>query len=450
MIDTTPNRTPSRNKFAVRILTILMIVFLADVFIPKQANAQLPCRRCSGPTCCQSCASDCVRISQNDANITQRYVTDQFTFQRQWLVTEVFNNHLLPALMLFTEQMTAMAMQQVTGIGMLLDAKHQLETQRLFQTMMAEAHKSYQPSEGMCTFGTISRSLAASDRNNDLSAAVFSNRMVQRELLSGDASSASGRISDSLSRIRQFQRVYCNQSDNSNGLAQFCPSGSEDRARTNNDINFTAVFDKPLTLELDFAAQGAPTADEEDVMALASNLYAHALPPKIPVAFLVDEEGAQKDSGLYHYMNIRALSAKRSVARNSFAAIAAMKSQGGAEVQPYLEAIMQEFGLSDAEIPQYLGDRPSYHAQMEVLTRKLYQNPTFYTELYDKPTNVERKAVSMQAIELMQRRDIYRSMLRSEAILSVMLETALSDAQDKVFNEIGSMDESEQLIELPN
>ena len=118
------------------------------------------------------------------------------------------------------------------------------------------------------------------------------------------------------------------------------------------------------------------------------------------------------------------------------------------EAQPYLYAIMQEFGLSDAEIPQYLGEHPSYHAQMEVLTRKLYQNPTFYTELYDKPTNVERKAVSMQAIELMQRRDIYRSMLRSEAILSVMLETALSDTQDRVFNEIGSMDANEKLIPL--
>ena len=38
-----------------------------------------------------------------------------------------------------------------------------------------------------------------------------------------------------------------------------------------------------------------------------------------------------------------------------------------------------------------------------------------------------------RAIELMQRRDMYRSVLRSEATLSVMLETALMEQQEKLF-----------------
>jgi hypothetical protein len=86
---------------------------------------------------------------------------------------------------------------------------------------------------------------------------------------------------------------------------------------------------------------------------------------------------------------------------------------------------------------------------MEILTKKLYQNPSFYTELYDKPANVDRKLVSMQAIDLMQRRDIYRSVLRSEAILAVMLETALSEQQDKVSNEINRMTAEGELVTLP-
>jgi hypothetical protein len=112
-------------------------------------------------------------------------------------------------------------------------------------------------------------------------------------------------------------------------------------------------------------------------------------------------------------------------------------------------AIMKEMGLEEEEIKKYLGDRPSYYAQMEILTKKLYQNPTFYTELYDKPANVERKNVSLQAIELMQKRDIYRSILRSEAILSVMLETALGEHQEKVVNEINRLSEDDELVELP-
>src|SRR5690606_22562062 len=119
------------------------------------------------------------------------------------------------------------------------------------------------------------------------------------------------------------------------------------------------------------------------------------------------------------------------------------------EVQPYLYALVKEMGITDEnELKKYLGERPSYYAQMEVLTKKLYQNPNFYTELYDKPANVERKNVSMKALELMQKRDIYRSILRSEAILSVMLETALADEQSRVDNEINALPEDGKLINL--
>jgi hypothetical protein len=75
---------------------------------------------------------------------------------------------------------------------------------------------------------------------------------------------------------------------------------------------------------------------------------------------------------------------------------------------------------------------PSYYAQMEVLTKKIYQNPDFYTNLYDKPANVERKEVAMQAIGLMQKFDLFKSYLRTEASLSVLLETSIQDLQDKV------------------
>ena len=78
---------------------------------------------------------------------------------------------------------------------------------------------------------------------------------------------------------------------------------------------------------------------------------------------------------------------------------------------------------------------------MEVLTKKLYQNPSFYTELYDKPANVERKRVALQAIDLMQKRDIYQSLLRSESILSLMLETDVMAEQDSIINKESNIDD---------
>lgn len=419
---------------------------------------------CMAPPCVRQtndCSSRCVQTSLLQRDITTRFISNEFTFHRNWIVEVFFEQHILPALQLFAEQISAAAMGQVVSVGMFLDAKHQLETQRMFQEMTARAHKDYHPSEGMCTFGTNVRSLAASDRNVDLTAMGISTRVLQRELLSGSAIAGGGQTSDYLSRIAQFRNVYCDAADNGMGLALMCPGGAPTIGRRNRDINYTAALETPLTLELDLTAEGDPdhehnrdgmqtvSPDEEDIFALSANLYAHNVAPTIPQSFLSNEDGVANAQGVNHYMNIRAIAAKRSVARNSFAAVAAMKSQGETQVQPYLYAIMREMGIEEEQVPQYLGVRPSYYAQMEILTKKLYQNPSFYTELYDKPANVDRKLVSMQAIDLMQRRDIYRSVLRSEAILAVMLETALGEQQDKVSNEINRMTAEGELVTLP-
>jgi hypothetical protein len=152
----------------------------------------------------------------------------------------------------------------------------------------------------------------------------------------------------------------------------------------------------------------------------------------------------------YDYMNFRSVAAKRSVAMNSFSAIAGLKSSGDEEVAQYLKRVVTELGITDNEVDFVLGEKPSYHAQMEVLTKKIYQNPVFYTELYDKPANVRRKGVTIRAINLMQERDIYDSLLRSEAILAVTLETMLADEHDRVAGKIKVLpivDEKQDTVE---
>jgi len=464
-------KTSMHKLMAFLALLSMVVVFLVSPTPDNKAYAQLVCD-CGGCTAsgelgrCQEKAKETSnaqeKYTDDDPSSSDGFTKTEFKLQREWMVKVFFEMHILPAMMLMTEQLSAFAIHQVVVIGAFLDAKHQLETQRMFQEMMAQANKDYHPSEGMCTFGTNVRSLAAADRNMDLSAMAFSQRMQQREMMSGDALATNGTSSDFTSRLKQFREIYCNPKDNGSGLKLLCPS-PQDPARMNKDIDYTTTFDAPLTLKLDFTPEGdndhgsnkhggTISPDEEDVLALSANLYANQLPPLIPPAYLTDENGVMNPQGAPHYMDIRAIAAKRSVARNSFAAITAMKSQGEKEVQPYMYAIMKEMGVGkddDKEIAKYLGDRPSYYAQMEILTKKLYQNPTFYSELYDKPVNVERKDVAMQAIELMQKRDIYRSVLRSEAILSVMLETALQEQQDKVSNEARVLPETAPLIKIP-
>ena len=169
---------------------------------------------------------------------------------------------------------------------------------------------------------------------------------------------------------------------------------------------------------------------------MAANLYSHNIASGIePEKLGYAAENRVRTSSTEKYLDLRAIYAKRSVAQNSFAALVAMRTAGDPGSAPYVKAVMRELGIADtAEIEKLLGVNPSYFAQMEVLTKKLYQNPMFYTELYDKPANIERKGAALQAIGLMQDRDLYNSLIRSEAVMSVLIETQLEREQEKITN----------------
>ena len=71
------------------------------------------------------------------------------------------------------------------------------------------------------------------------------------------------------------------------------------------------------------------------------------------------------------------------------------------------------------------GSDPSYYAQMDFLTQKIFQSPRFFADLYDNPANVDRQYAAMQALGLMQRREAYESMIRSELLASLLLEMTI-------------------------
>jgi hypothetical protein len=270
-------------------------------------------------------------------------------------------------------------------------------------------------------------------------------------------SDASAYALDIEARIRQFRWVYCDPRDNNDGLAFLCEHDQDQNSsnstpgaapvsplppiggsyagggigahtptpasneRKNKDIDFTRLLGNPLTLKIDFT-DAVKTNDEEDVLALARNIY---WPKAINPAL---SEGLSTRTT--EYMEARRLFAMRNVAHNSFINLAAMKSEtdmglGSASGWNFMKSLMRDFGLSDAEIHRMLGDYPSYYAQMEVLTKKMYQSPDFFTNLYDKPVNVERIGAALDAIKIMQERDMHLSRQRSEMLTSVMVETEL-------------------------
>ncbi len=334
----------------------------------------------------------------------------------------------IPAYQNMTYQLSVLMMHQISLVGYLLDAKEQLEAQRLFRQLAAEAHRDYQPDTLMCRFGTNIRSLATTEAKAKANTRLLNKALMDREVLAANGSSSVGMEHDFQDRLRQFKGTYCDVNDSNQYLGGLCDTGGAAN-RVNRDVNYATTIENNYTLDVDFT-DAVTTIDEQDIMSLAKNLFSFGTFTKIPEKHLV-EEFAGDD-----YQNTRTLNAIRSVARNSFSSLVGMRATGTGTVGPFMRHMIAEMGVPDGEIDQFLGENPSYFAQMEVLTRKMYQNPAFYENLYTTPANLARVGVTLQAVALMQNRDRYEAALRREMLTSLILELNIREHQKDITNNV--------------
>lgn len=364
------------------------------------------------------------------------------------------------ALKEMTQQFKSVAMLQSLAFGSFLDAKHQMETQQILQTIRANTHKNYQTSVGVCEFGSSVKTLAASEEKSYTNARILSNIAQKRAL--HNAYTPSEKREYLLARIDQYKKNFCNPKDLNNGLEYLCQHdytnmsiksgekiGAQNPDRMNKDIDYTRTIDTPWTLNIDFS-DNKRTYHEEEVLALSANLYNSVPLNVISAKSLQNYMNSNFSKKQSIYMDMRSLRAKESVAENSFNAITSMKSAGAPGSKDFLIAVMEPLlsGSNKAETAaRIISDdpdqpspdnqvEPSYYAQMEILTKKMVQNPDFYTNLYDKPANVLRKRVGLQAIGLMQKFDLFKSHLRNEANLSLLLELHVGAMQSNAEGEL--------------
>ncbi len=424
------------------ILIVLLVVFLCTAPIMSQ-RAEAACCGCC--TCLTDVLlpDDITEWIQNWININI-HIFIQLTLHRIFYFDwEFWQQNLLPAMMQMAEHLAAVAMQQTQIIGSFLDAQEQLETQRLFQQLMARAHKDYHPSIGMCEFGTRIKSLAASERQGELATITMSQRSQDRLMGNAFTAGRRGPGLDMNDRIEQFVSTFCDRRDNNNALDLICtsPTGAAANERYNKDIDYPRTIANPWTIDAaNLTAGGAATNQEEEIFALATNLYGfdtYFRPKPETLRNMPNEDvsGAQ-----IAYIDMRSRIAQLSVAEASFNALVGMKVEGTPGSYAFLEAFLEDLGVPNAEIADFLGSNPSYNAQMEILTKKIYQDPRFYTNLYDKPVNVERKGAAIQAIGLIQKFDLFKSYLRTEASLSILLELAVEDLQNEIEDAIDEID----------
>ncbi len=290
------------------------------------------------------------------------------------------------SLQLMTEQLTTNMMHQAKIVGTFFDAKHQLETQRLLQEKHAQAHKDYHPSQQMCVIGTAVRDLANTQQRARVTKTSLTNIMLDRALATG-ASKTSTIGSDQKTRRKAYKEKFCNKNDNTQDNEDFC-NGSSSADQMNADINFTQSIDAPLTLEIDLLDNDKiASSQEENVFSFLDYIFMDTNFP------WVSKEKTLSSNFSKPYQDLRSVAAMRSVAQNSFSEIIAQKSEGpkeaGKTVAPFLKALMKELGVDPTDktktingqsvitndIEEEIGKNPSYYAQMEILTKKIYQHP---------------------------------------------------------------------------
>ena len=439
-----------KNKYKVLKIMLIIALFVSTIttvlFVtPKSANA----------VCCSDCCTCIVETLSEDfpAWIVTALEINIYMWikllihQFLWFDTVYWEQNVLPAFMMMGNQFAAVGTMQVMIIGQFIDAKEQLETQRLLQELNARASKEYHPSLGMCEFGTRVTSLASSERKGEANALILSERSSDRLLGNANTGAQGGSKDDIEIRLNQFQKEYCDIFDSGSSLRFLCPALTPPltaavKSRLNKDIDYQKTIQDPWTIGFDLTAGGTPSDDDEEIIAMANNLYGYDTFIRSDYEALTNKPSNAVSTAQQAYLDMRAVVAKTKVAENSFNALVAMKGEGTSGSRTFIDAYLQELGMPSSEINQFLGTNPSYNAQMEVLTKKAYQTPIFYTNLYDKPANVARKAVAIQAIGLMQKFDLLKSYLRTEASLSVLLEISILQLQREVEDNIRAFDKN--------
>lgn len=368
--------------------------------------------------------------------ITTAWIALQFVLHREIFWKEwMWRYNIGNALMMWTQEMQRTGMMEVMAVGVWMDAKENLDRQRLLQEKKADAARDYRPDITMCTIGTVARGLGSTWRSAEMVAFGLGENHIDRMLSTRNAGAQSGPAGDKEVRLRKLKSRFCDARDGAGIMGYSLCNPATAVAGRNNDVDFTRTVMEPLTINVNLG-DGTATNAEADVFALSNNLYSHTVFPTFPEQFL------QSRVGQSYILEQRSVAAKHNVAAYSFNSIVGLKAEGSAASAsnaPYLRAVLEQLGIPNTnnESSQILGNRPSYWAIMELLSKKIYQNPEFYVNLYDTPANIERKSAAIQAIRLTQDMDRFNSQLRSEQNLSVLLEMYLEDIQTDAVNTSG-------------
>ncbi len=416
-------------------LLLVLVSAMAVTAVVRPVAAQMACPgsdQCADDyvpgimAYCGQGGSDCC-----DCQTIRDYLADRMNVhrrggggERSFLFDIYWNDVIRPKVEAMLNKIISTSLKKTTAIGGFVDAQNNVRAQTALQAGQAEAARDYAVSEQLCRFGTLGQNLAADEQNARQAQLAIATQEMQRNLGARQSIAQAGSATDVASRMSEFIMEYCDPKSAGSGLGLMCPQGGTKRRftavpkdqRFDRDIDYVRTLDHVSTVDFNMRSENNEPGDQ-DILALGHNLYGNR-----QISGRSTTNDMKNDAGQKLYFKIRSVATSRAVALNSYAAIAGMKTRGSGGTQRFMRALMLELGEDARLADEALGEAPSYFAQMGFLTKKLYQSPNFIIDLMEGKTNVDRQSTAMEGVELMQDRDLYQSMKRSEMLLAIMVQ----------------------------
>ncbi len=396
------------------------------------------CPSCPAGGCIVDAHLGVILKSYTEHSSTQRKFSAEEQAFKAYVLTSLWAGEVLPSLMKMTMQAVVDVTLQTFMIGSQIDARIQIGHQRKVFSHTAQSSLDYTPDEDVCTIATSVRSLAASEDKAEFAVIPLVQATLSRLLMLGDDPAAPGPAADRENRHATYTEKFCSPYENNSQMRSVCPEGAGADSKWDADY---ARWGTAGTVPVDFSGEDEEGEDGEAVptaetaaFEFMKNMFGDDLPARLSAEDLKDE------TNQIRLIEERSLIAKRMVAATSGAHYLAMRSAGTEKSAEYLEPIYTALGVSEEDAEMRLhgeeGDTPpSYFAQMETLTRTVYQNPDFFTGLTTLRPRLLQKEVAMKAIGVMQEMDHFDCELRSEMLFALLLEMALIEAQERIESE---------------
>ncbi len=356
-------------------------------------------------------ASDYQPLHTQTRNVIKQYVRDFFTDVRNdYFLEELVNDFVAPALKKKTQQISQNDQQESNAQGAIVDATLANEQAIDVGVTQAETAIDYAAHPFIGQMATYARGLALS-----------SERMRQSQLLRGDAGTAEllaasgtltakggGAVEDW--RLKNLKDIYIDP-DQQGGYLRKLVQGSD---RVNRDLDVARSLLGRQTLDINFE-DTTLTDDERDFLALKENLASSTAMDTSRMRDL-----AANDAMLTDVPELLSMTARRSIIDRTINTMAGMRARGSDVSAPEMQALLRQLGYGD-DAPEMkdVAGQASYEAHMDILTRRVFQNPNMYVNLIANPVALRRILVAQNAVRNMQQFDMYATTTRSEDLTAL-------------------------------